>query len=107
MFISRDIHLFMRAFLIYMRPIVEYNSTIWSPSTARDIDAVESVQVTSFHQKTSYSKELVLSRTSKMFNIIFSLELRRHHTDLFWCYKIVFGLVYVNLDDLFVFSPCQ
>ena len=24
-----------------------------------------------------------------------------------WCYKIVFGLVYVNLDDLFVFSPCQ
>ena len=38
---------------------------------------------------------------------IFSLELRRLHTDLFWCYKIVFGLVYVKLDDLFVFSPCQ
>jgi len=26
---------------------------------------------------------------------------------LFWCYKTVFGLVYVNLDGLFVFSPCQ
>jgi len=38
---------------------------------------------------------------------IFSLELRRLHTDLFWCYKIVIGLVYVKLDDLFVFSPCQ
>ena len=38
---------------------------------------------------------------------VFSLELRRLHTDLLWCYKIVFGLVYVNLDDLFVFSPCQ
>jgi len=38
---------------------------------------------------------------------IFSLELRRLHTDSFWCYKIVFGLAYVNLDDLFVFSPCQ
>jgi len=24
-----------------------------------------------------------------------------------WCYKIVFGLVYVNLGDIFVFSPCQ
>ena len=35
---------------------------------------------------------------------MFSLELRRLHTDLFWCYKIVFGLIYVNLDDLFVFS---
>jgi len=26
-----------------VHPIVEYNSIIWSPSTARDIDAVESV----------------------------------------------------------------
>jgi len=35
----------MRAFsLVYVRPIVEYNSIIWSPSTARDIDPVESVQ---------------------------------------------------------------
>ena len=33
---------------------------------------------------------------------IFSLKLRRLHTDLFWCYKIVFGLVCVNLDDLFL-----
>jgi len=43
-FVSRDIHLLMRAFLVYMRSIVEYNSIIWSPSTARDTDAVESVQ---------------------------------------------------------------
>jgi len=34
----------MHAFLVYVRPIVEYNSIIWSPSTPRDIDAVESVQ---------------------------------------------------------------
>jgi len=34
----------MRAFMVYVRPIVEYNSIIWSPSTARDIDAVKSVQ---------------------------------------------------------------
>ena len=43
-FISRDIHLLMCDFLVYVRPIVEYNSIIWSSSTARDIDAVESVQ---------------------------------------------------------------
>ena len=43
-FISRDIHLLLRAFMVYVRPIVECNSIIWSPSTARDIDAVESVQ---------------------------------------------------------------
>jgi len=29
------------------------------------------------------------------------------NSDLFWCYKIVFGLVYVNLDDLFVLAPAS
>jgi len=43
-FISRDIHLLKRAFLVYVRPIVEHKSVIWSPYTARHIDAVESVQ---------------------------------------------------------------
>ena len=43
-FMSRDIHLLKRAFLVYVRPIVVHNSVIWSPYTARDIDAVESVQ---------------------------------------------------------------
>jgi len=43
-FMSRDIHLLKRAFLVYVRPIVEHNSVIWSPYTTRDIDAVESVQ---------------------------------------------------------------
>ena len=31
------------------------------------------------------------------------LELRRLHTDLFWCYKVVFRLVLVSFDDLMVF----
>jgi len=35
------------------------------------------------------------------------LELRRLHNDFFWCYKVVFTLVQVRFDDLFVFSPCQ
>ena len=29
------------------------------------------------------------------------LELRRLHLDLIYCYKIVFGLVAVNIDDFF------
>jgi len=81
------------------------NSIIWSPSTARDIDAVESVQ-RRFTKRLPTLKNLSYRERLKCLNI-FSLELRRLHTDLFWCYKIVFGLVYVNLDDLFVFSPCQ
>ena len=36
--------------------------------------------------------------------ILLSLELRRLHLDLIYCYKIVFGLACVNFDDLFKFS---
>ena len=105
MITSRDIHLLMRAFMVFVRSIVEYNSIIWSPSTARDIDAVESVQ-RRFTKRLPTLKNLSYRERLKCLNI-FSLELRRLHTDLFWCYKIVFGFVYVNLDDLFVFSPYQ
>jgi len=103
--LDNNIHLLMRAFLVYVRPNVEYNSIIWSPSTARDIDAVESVQ-RRFTRRLPTLKSLSYRERLKCLNI-FSLELRRLHTDLYWCYKIVFGLVYVNFDDLFVFSPCQ
>jgi len=86
--------------MVYVRPIVEYNSIIWPPSTARDIDAVESVQ-RRFTKRLPTLKNLSYRERLKCLNI-FSLELRRLHTDLFWCYKIVFGLVCVNLDDLFL-----
>ena len=81
----------MRAFMVYVRPIVEYNSIIWSPSTARrarDTDAVESVQ-RRFTKRLPTLKNLSYRKRLKCLNI-FSLELRRLHADLFWCYKIVF-----------------
>ena len=42
-FSSGDIHL-VRAFSVYVRPIVEYNSVIWSPVAKHDIELVEKVQ---------------------------------------------------------------
>jgi len=38
-----DIHLLVRAFIVYVRPIVEYNSVIWSPVAKHDIELVEKV----------------------------------------------------------------
>jgi len=32
-----------------------------------------------------------------------SLELRRLHCDLLWCYKIIFGHVDIKFDDMFEF----
>jgi len=43
-FVSRDPSLLVRAFLVYVRPLVEYNSIIWSSHLSQDIEAVKSVQ---------------------------------------------------------------
>jgi len=95
----------VRAFLVYVRPIVEYNSIIWSPSTARDIDAVASVQ-RRFTKRLPTLKNLSYRERLKRLKClnIFSLKHRRLHTDFFWCYKVVFILVYINLNDLFVLA---
>ena len=42
-FQSRDPFL-LRAFKIYVRPILEFNTTVWSPVQKKDIEAVEKVQ---------------------------------------------------------------
>ena len=34
----------MRAFVVYVRPLLEYNSSVWSPSLKRDVTLIEQVQ---------------------------------------------------------------
>jgi len=41
---SRDSDLFVCAFVAYLRPILEYNSVVWSPSLQRDSETIEKIQ---------------------------------------------------------------
>jgi len=43
-FVSGDTHLLVRAFIVYVWPLLEYNSVIWSLSLVKDIDLIEQVQ---------------------------------------------------------------
>jgi len=40
-FVSDNMRVLVRAFIVCVRPILEYNSVIWSPSLRKDIDAIE------------------------------------------------------------------
>ena len=42
-FTSQDVRLLLRAFIVYVRPVLEYNTVIWSSHTVHDTEAVESV----------------------------------------------------------------
>ena len=43
-FVSGDIVSLMRAFNVFVRPILEYSFVVWNPYLIKDIDAIETVQ---------------------------------------------------------------
>ena len=43
-FISRDPSTLMRAFVTYVRPLLEYSSCVWSPHSVAQVKKIESVQ---------------------------------------------------------------
>jgi len=42
-FVSRDANILLRAYFVSVKPLLEFNSVIWSPHTVKDITAIESV----------------------------------------------------------------
>jgi len=98
-FVSRNVNLLIRAFTVYVRPLLEHNSVIWSPQLKQDITAVEQVQ-RRFTKRLHGLRDLPYTERLTLLNL-HSLELRRLHFDLIMCYRIVFGLVRVNKDDFF------
>jgi len=98
-FLSGNIDMLKRAFLTYVRPLVEYNSVVWSPCYKQDIEAIERVR-RRFSKRLPGLKNLSYEERLKYLGWP-TLELRRLCTDLIWCYKILFGLVHLNADHLF------
>ena len=40
-FTSQDVKLLMRAYVVYVRPLLEHNTVIWTPYSVKDIEATE------------------------------------------------------------------
>ena len=101
-FLSRDVGTLTRAFCVYVRPMLEYASCIWSPHLQSNIQKVESVQ-------RKFTKRLPgfkpLDYKARLLRLgLDSLEMRRLQQDLVYTYKILFGHVNVDANDFFVLS---
>jgi len=83
--------------------VAEFNSVVWSPQGKQDIECIERV-LRRFTKRLPGLKSYPYKVTLKRLNLT-TLELRRLHIDLVWCYKIVFGLVDVRFDDFFTSAP--
>jgi len=86
-FCSRDLGFVRKAFITYIRPILEYNSIIWNPTEIYLIDLIENVQ-RHFTKNIPYLNSLSYhDRLIKM--KLEPLELRRLHHDLIYYFKIL------------------
>ena len=101
-FVSREPSVIMPTFCALVRSVLEYGSVIWSPYTARDIQAVEKIQRRATKMvrglgNFSYEERL------RILNLD-SLEKRRLKTDLIQLYKIINGHTLLKAQTLFNFN---
>ena len=93
------------AFIVYVRPIVEHNSVVWSPCLKRDTDLIEKVQrrlTKRLYGLKSECRDLDTYADRLVKLGLHSLELRRLHLDLVLCYTIDFGVINVSFNDFFL-----
>lgn len=98
-FVSRHVPVLMRAFTVYVRPLVEYATCVWSPHQAGLIKKVESVQRKFTKWLPGFWNLDYKTRLERL--KLDSLELRRLRQDLIFTYKVVFGLTGGTCSDFF------
>ena len=101
-FMSRNVANLLRAYLVYVRPILEYASCVWSPHYVGQTTQIESVQRRFTKRLPGFAALDYQSRLAKLG--IESLEIRRLRQDLVYTYKILFGLVNQSATDFFTLT---
>ena len=102
-FSTRDRSYFLKTYMCYVRPLVEYNTPLWSPCTIGDIQTVENVQ-RSFTRRLPGMHDLSYGQRLSVLDLE-SLEARRIRFDLIEAFKIIKGFSVLEFGDLFEFKP--
>ena len=102
-FSTRNIWILLKAFVTYVRPKIEYNTSIWSPHFKKDITSIESVQKL-FTRAACNRCNIPFSSYADQLNKLNlkSLEYRRLEFDLILVYKICYKLIDIAFDDFFL-----
>jgi ribonuclease P/MRP protein subunit RPP40 len=98
-FHTRQVSFLKKAYITYIRPLLEYNSNIWNPTHVYLIDLMENVQRAFTKHVKAISKLPYIERLG-IFNLE-PLELRRLRYDLVQYYKILNNLTPLNPADYF------
>jgi hypothetical protein len=100
-FLSKNCDSLVKAFKVYVRPLIEYCTIIWSPVLIKHINAIENIQ-RQFTKRLPGLTNLSYAERLSALNLE-SLEVRRLRFDLTFMYKLMFGLSV--LDKNVYFQP--
>ena len=101
---SRNYDMLRRAFITYVRPILEYNTIVWSPCTTQLIDLLDNIQHNFSKRVPSFSLYTYAERLA-ILNLN-TLELRRLRFDLIFYYKVLNNLTPFDPNSVFtVYTP--
>jgi ribonucleases P/MRP protein subunit RPP40 len=101
-FHCKDVEFLVKMYIIYIRPILEYASPVWSPYLLQDIDHLESVQRSFTRRIPGFSSLNYVERLIAC--NLEPLEIRRIRIDLIMLYKILHCLVVCPFFDFFSLS---
>lgn len=99
-FLSQDRNSLLKAFIVYVRPLVEYSSQIWSPHHKKYINDLESVQ-RRFTKRLPGLQNLNYAQRLNVLKLE-TLEIRRLRADLILLYKIFFGTIKTDFSKFIV-----
>jgi hypothetical protein len=102
-FLSRDPEILRKAFITYVRPLLEYCTPVWSPHTQHNITKVESVQ-RHFTKCLDNMSAFTYAERLQILGLE-SLQVRRLKCDLITCYNILNHNLIVSNDDFFETTP--
>ena len=100
---TRDCNTISTLYMGMVRPHLEYGNAVWGPFYKKDKKDVEAVQ----RRATKLVPELKDKPYTERLRAldIPSLEYRRSRGDMIQCYKILNGIVRMNIDDMFTIIP--
>ena len=100
-FTTNNLDTLSRLFNTYVRPILQYNTYIWTPSKAKYVNLVENVQ-RRFTRITLNIRGTHCSYLDRLkFLQLETLELRRFHFDIIMTFKILSSFLVLKKDDFF------
>ena len=104
-FKSNNIWTLLKLYKTYVRPKLEYATSVWSPYFKKDIAKIEGIQKRFTKSAFLRSRIPYTSYNDRLFKInLKSLEYRRIEFDIIMMYKIINGLSDIDFNNYFEFK---